>query len=342
MSELTERRKEILAIVVREYIVTAAPVGSATIADEHGLSVSPATVRNELAALEDAGYLTHPYTSAGRIPTVKGYRYFVERLMEAGRLRPSERQVIRERFGQAGREPEAWMRLSASVLAQVAHTASLVTAPKASRSQFKHLELVVLRDDLVLLVLVLADGTVEQARFNVSEARTQEELSALAGQLNDRLAGLDRQAIANTVLPDLPLLPQVVDLVLDLLARVDRRHSGEMVHAGLEHVLQQPEFADAERVTEILRVFEKRDFLDPILADVAWSQRGVHIIIAGEDRWETMSNYGLVLADYGAADTRGTLGVLGPVRMPYERAVGAVKYVSTLMSRMLHELYGTA
>lgn len=342
MSELTERRKEILAIVVREYIVTAMPVGSATIADEHDLSVSPATIRNELAALEDAGYLTHPYTSAGRIPTVKGYRYFVERLMEAGRLRPNERQVIRERFDQAGWEPEAWMRLSASVLAQVAHAASLVTAPKASRSQFKHLELVGLRDDLVLLVLVLADGTVEQARFNVSEARTQEELSALARQLNDRLAGSDRQAIANAVLPDLPLVARVVDLVLDLLARVDRRHSGEMVHAGLEHVLQQPEFADAERVTEVLRVFEKRDLLDPILADVAWSHRGVHIIIAGEDRWETMSNYGLVLADYGAADTRGTLGVLGPVRMPYERAVGAVRYVSALMSRMLRELYGTA
>lgn len=340
MMELTERREEILAIVIREYIVTATPIGSSTIAEEHALGVSSATIRNELAALEEAGYLTHPYTSAGRIPTVKGYRYFVEQLMSAGRLKPGERRLIRKQFEQAGWEPEAWMRLSASALAQAAHAASLVTAPKASRGQFKHMELVALRDDLVLLVLVLADGTVEQTRFSLPETRTQAELSALADQLNGQLAGLDRHAIARTTPPAVRLMPAVVDRVVDLMADADRRHGGEMVHAGLEHMLRQPEFSDTARATEVLRVFERRDFLEPILADVAWSHRGVRIIIAGEDRWETISDYGLVLADYGAADTRGTLGVLGPIRMPYERAVGVVRYISDLMSGLLSELHG--
>ncbi|RME46855.1 MAG: heat-inducible transcription repressor HrcA [Chloroflexi bacterium] len=342
MIELTERRKEILAIVVREYIATAAPVGSTTIAKVHDLGVSPATIRNEMAALEEAGYLTHPHTSAGRLPTVKGYRYFVEQLMETSSLPPREQRMIREKFDAAGWEPEAWMHLSASVLAQVTHAASLVTAPKPSRSQFKHLELVELRDGLVLLVLVLADGSVEQVRFQLPEARSQEELSALADQLNERLAGLDRHAIAKASLPTIAPVPQVVDRVLELMAEVDRRHGGQLVHAGLEHVLSQPEFANAERATEVVQVFERREPLWPILADVAWSHRGVRIIIAGEDRWDAISDYGLVLADYGAADTRGTVGVLGPIRMPYERAVSVVEYVSGLMSRLLRELYGVA
>ncbi len=340
MIELTDRRKQILAIVVREYIATAAPVGSATIAEMYELGVSPATIRNEMAALEEAGFLTHPHTSAGRMPTVKGYRYFVEQLMKASSLQPQERHMIRRQFHAAGWEPEAWMRLSASVLAQVAHSASLVTAPRPSRSQFKHMELVGLRDDLVLLVLVLADGSVEQMRFSLPEARSQEELSALADQLNRRLAGLDRHALRQAALPQFPPVPQVVDRVLELMADLDRRHSGQMVHAGLEHVLSQPEFADTARATEVVQVFERREFLGPILADVAWSHRGVQIIIAGEDRWEAISDYGLVLADYGAADARGAIGVLGPVRMPYERAVSAVKYMSDFMSGLLRELYG--
>ena len=342
MIDLTERRREILAIVIREYIVTAVPVGSSTIADEHDLGVSSATIRNEMAALEEAGYLTHPYTSAGRVPTVKGYRYFVEQLMEAGSLKSRERRRIRNQFEQAGWEPDSWMRLSASALAQMAHSASLVTAPKPFQSQFKHMELVELSDGLDLLILVLTDGTVEQTRFQLPEVRTQEELSVLADQLNERLAGLDRHAIAeSTFLPETALVRQVIDEARQLMVDIDRRHSGGMIHAGLEHVLRQPEFSDTERATEILQVFERKDFLEPILADVAWRHRGVHVIIAGEDRWEAMSNYGLVLADYGTAGTRGALGVLGPVRMPYERAVGAVKYVSDLMSRLLRELYGT-
>lgn len=340
MIELTERRKEILTIVIREYIRSAKPVGSTTIAEEYDLDVSPATIRNEMAALEEGGYLTHPHTSAGRMPALKGYRYFVEQLMEAASLRSQERRMIRRQFDEVGWEPEAWMGLSASVLAQVAHSASLVTPPKSYRSQFKHMELVKLHDTVVLIVLVLADSTVEQTHFSLPEARSQEELSALADQLNDRLIGLGRRDILEAVLPEVSPVPQVVGCVLELMANVDRQHGRDMVHAGLEHVLSQPEFADTERATEVVQAFEKGEFLGPILADVMWSHQGVRIIIAGEGRWEAVENYGLVLADYGADDARGALGVLGPVRMPYERAVGAVMYVSELMSGLLREFYG--
>lgn len=340
MTELTERRKKILAIVVREFVATAVPVGSATVAARHDLDVSSATIRNEMAVLEEAGYLTHPHTSAGRVPTIKGYRYFVEQLMAAGHLESTERRSIRNQFDAAGWDPDTWLPLSASVLAQIARSASVVTAPKAGRCRFKHIDLVALRDDLVLVVLVLADGSVEQARFTPDTLQTQAEWSAVAEMLNRQLLDLDHDAIARLDLNLTAPVPKVIDIVLELMADVDRRHAGELIHAGLEHVVTQPEFADSERVAEFLQVLEHDDFLVPILSDIAWRQRGVQVIIAGEDRWEIISEYGLVLADYGAGGTRGALGVLGPIRMPYERAVSAVKYVSDLMSRLVQQLYG--
>jgi heat-inducible transcriptional repressor len=342
MIELTERRKRILAIVVREYIATAAPVGSVALASKHDLGIRPATIRNEMAALEEGGYLTQPHTSAGRVPTIKGYRYFVEELMQAGSLQSREQRMIRRQFDGVSWEPETWMRLSALALAQIARTAALITAPQSPRNQFKHMELVRLHDDVVLLVLVLADGTVEQARLSLPDVWSQEKLSALADELNERLAGMDREAIAQATLPELPVVQQVMKAVLDLMADVSRQHSEGLIHAGIEHVLSQPEFAGTERATEVVQVFQKRELLGPILADVARSHQGVRIIIAGEDRWEMISNYGLVLADYGADNTRGTLGVLGPIRMPYERAVSVVKYMSDLMSGFLRELHGVA
>ncbi len=343
MVEMTERRERILGIVVREHIQTAAPVGSTTIARRHNLGVSPATIRNELAVLEEGGYLTQPHTSAGRVPTVKGYRYFVEQLMEAGGLSPREERAIRRQFHRAGWEPEAWMRLSASVLARIVHNASLVSAPRAPQGRFKHMELVALRDRLILLVLVLRDGTVEQRRITVEQALSQEELSAMADRLNRLLTGRTRHEIAEIVPEGLPpVMRQVIDHIVELMAEVDERYAGSVVHAGLEHILRQPEFAEAARAAQVLRFFEQDDLLAPLLAEVAWHQPGVQVIVGGQGRWRALRNYSLVLAGYGAAEAQGAIGVLGPLRMPYERAVSAVSYVAELMSGLLRELYGAA
>jgi heat-inducible transcriptional repressor len=144
-SELTQRSQTVLRLVVREHIRTAAPVSSKAISERYGLGVSPATIRNDMADLEEKGYLTHPHTSAGRVPTEKGYRYFVEKLMGESQLSPDERRTISHQFHQARLELDQWMRLSAAVLAHNAQSASLVTAPKSSRCRVKHLELVSVR-----------------------------------------------------------------------------------------------------------------------------------------------------------------------------------------------------
>lgn len=341
MPDLTARRQAILGIVVREYIATATPVGSQTIAQRYGLGVSPATIRNEMAYLEEQGYLTHPYTSAGRVPTVRGYRYFVERLMEEVELPLSEQRMIRHQFHQAGMELEQWMRLSAAVLAHTAQAAALVTAPRPPLCRFKHLELISIRDLLVLLILVLRDGRVRQQMLTAAQPIAQEELSHIANRLNDLLAGLSRHEIPRAV-PPLPALEeQVVEHVVDLMRQVDRQNGYEIYRDGLSHVLQEPEFAEVERMQRVIHMLERGGILESLLSQVALSRRGVQIVIGGQGRWEELSDYSLVLARYGVVEqAMGVLGVLGPVRMPYERAVSTVRYVADLMSDLIEQLYG--
>jgi heat-inducible transcriptional repressor len=341
MQDLTPRRQAILGIVVREYIATATPVGSRTIAQRYGLGVSSATIRNEMAYLEEEGYLTHPHTSAGRVPTVKGYRYFVERLMEEVEVPLAERRMIRHQFHQAGMELEEWMRLSAAVLAHTARAAALVTAPRAHLCRLKHLDLISLRDPLVLLILVLQDGTVRQQTLTAAQPIAQEELSRMANKLNDLLDGLSRHEIPHAV-PPLPALEeQVVEHMVDLMCQVDRLSHHEIYRYGLAHVLREPEFAEAGRARQVIHVVEQSDLLETILPQVALSRRGVQIVIGGQGRWEDLRDYSLVLARYGVVEeAMGVLGILGPIRMPYERAVSTVRYVADLMSDLLGQLYG--
>lgn len=341
MQDLTPRRQAILGIVMREYIATATPVGSRTIAQRYGLGISPATIRNEMAYLEEAGYLTHPHTSAGRVPTVKGYRYFVERLMEEVELPLAEQRTIRHQFHQAGMELEEWVRLSAAVLAHTAQAAALVTAPRAPLCRFKRLELISLHDPLALLILVLQDGTVKQQMLTVAQPIAQEEMSRIANKLNDLLDGLSRHEVPHAVPPLSALEEQVVEHVVDLMGQVDRLIRHEIYRYGLPHVLREPEFAEAERAQQVIRMVEQSDLLETVLCQVALSRRGVQIVIGGQGHWEDLRDYSLVLARYGVVEqAMGVLGIMGPIRMPYERAVSTVRYVADLMSDLLQQRYG--
>lgn len=341
MNPLTQRQRAILGMVVRIYIDTTTPVGSATIARRYALGVSPATVRNEMAYLEEAGYLTHPHTSAGRVPTIQGYRYFVEQLMEDAELPPIEQRMIRHQFHQAGMDIEEWVRLAAAVLARAAGSAALVTPPHAPESRFKHLELISIRDPLVLLIVVLEDGTVEQQMLTTRQPISQEALSRLSNRLNAHLAGLTRREITASTLPFSSLEQDVVDYVLEIMGEADRQVNIQVYRDGLTNILTAPEFAGAEKVQAVLRILEEGALLEAVMAEVGLTRRGVQIIIGGEGRWDEMRDYSMVLARYGAPEEAvGVLGVFGPVRLPYERAVSSVRYVARLMTDLVRDLYG--
>jgi heat-inducible transcriptional repressor len=304
------------------------------------LGVSPATIRNEMAVLEEEGYLTHPHTSAGRVPTEKGYRYFVEKLMGESRLSPDERRTISHQFHQARLELDQWMRLSAAVLAHNVQGASLVTAPKSSQSRVKHLELISIRDEMVLLILVLQEGTVKQQILSADAPVSQDELTPIARYLTDLWLGSDQMDVAVTGGSLVGFEQQVTDVVLETIRRLDSRTSSEVYRDGLLNVLNQPEFVQSENAQQVVRALEERQVIDRMVDDVM-QRGGLQIIIGGEGRWEELSEVSVVLARYGIHDqVTGALGVLGPMRMQYGRAVSVVRYVSQLMSDLIGDLYG--
>jgi len=338
--ELSLRCQAILRLVIREHIRTAAPVSSKAITERYDLGLSPATIRNEMALLEEKGYLTHPHTSAGRTPTEQGYRYFVEKLMGEGRLSPTERRTINHQFHQARLELDQWMRLSAAVLAHSAQSASLVTAPKSARSQVKHLELVWIHDEAVLLILVLQGGTVKQQILTVDAPISQDELTPIARRLTQLWSNADQQAVTATFDSLVGLEHEVARVVVDTMRRLDARSSSEVYRDGLLNVLNQPEFLHSESAQQIVRAVEERQLIDSMVSEVL-QRGGLQIIIGGEGRWEELSEVSVVLASYGIHDqVTGALGVLGPIRMQYDRAVSVVRYVSQLMSDLIGDLYG--
>ncbi|HBY93547.1 MAG TPA: heat-inducible transcription repressor HrcA [Chloroflexi bacterium] len=339
--ELSERQQAILGILVREYIATAQPVGSKTMVEKYGLSVSSATIRSEMAALEEMDYLTHPHTSAGRVPTEHGYRYFVERLMEQSDLPEAEQRLIRHQFHQARMDLEQWMKLAAAVLAHTTHTASLVTVPRAQLSRLKHLELIDISEALVLVIVVLSEGLVRQQMVRQSQPPlSSEQLTVVSNKLNAQLAGLNRIEIGNRSIELTLFEARVRETLVEVLERVDTRSVTELYRDGLIHILRQPEFAAADSVRQILEIIEERSLLENIAAEVVRGG-GLQVIIGGEGRWREISEVSMVMAPYGVEGrTAGMMGVVGPMRMPYGRAISTVRFVASLMSRLLAGVYG--
>jgi heat-inducible transcriptional repressor len=339
MEELTDRRQAVLGLVVRQHIATATPVGSKTIVEQYGLGISSATIRNEMAYLEEQGYLSHPYTSAGRMPTEKGYRYFVERLMGEVELPLAEQRTIRHQFHQARLDLEQWMRLAAAVLARAAHSTSLVAAPTVAQCRFKHLELIAAHGYRLLLVLVLRGGMVKQQMLTLTHPVAQEELNQVANHLNDLLASLSAYQIVASSYQLAPLEEQIANLVIEIMEETEARSSGEIYRDGLLNIFRQPEFSEIENVRPIIRVLEEQSLLEAILAEVLNSS-GIRVIIGGEGRWDELSECSIVLAPYGEAGRAvGALGILGPMRMRYGRAISTVRYVADLLSDLIYDLY---
>lgn len=356
---LTERRQLILKLVVQEFIESASPVASDTLVRKYKLRVSPATVRNELAALEDLGYLTHLHTSAGRIPTDAGYRFFVENLMDRTPLSTAEQRTIRHQFYQVRSELDQWIHLAGAVLARTAQNASVVTPPRAYQARFKHLELIAIHDTTVLLVLVLHDGTIKQQTLTFDTAHSQEDLRRSSAHINDRCADASVTRIEEIVAQDQqrehPSFNESEQQVLELIVRAMRQFEeqvNEQIHSdGFIEMLSQPEFIpalireeDAERAVErmrrVLEILRSGRGLGALILQ-ALSSDGVQVVIGGEHSEDEMREYSVVLSRYGVGGTvAGVLGIIGPTRMPYPRSISTVRYISSVMSDLLRELYG--
>lgn len=349
MVDLTERQKLILALVVHEYARAAAPVGSRNLVEQYHLDMSAATVRNELAALTEMGYLRQPHTSAGRVPTDEGYRYFVGRLLQETVLPETMRHTISHQFYQMRHDVEQWMRLAASVLAHQSRAASLVTAPHPETLRFKHMELIATRGRQVLMVLVLFGGEVRQRLLTLPEPVSQEQLSATATRLTQSLQDksvADVRALRSTFSG---LDQDIIQFVIQDIDQASGSMVGDVYLDGLTNVLAEPEFSGSDDARRALRLLEERSLLQDLLgrtvlnrstqiSDLKSPANSVQVLIGGEGTWDELRQSAVILTRYGAPGlATGTLGVLGPMRLPYGRTISTMRFLSGLLSDLVTE-----
>ena len=343
MTDLTERQKSLLMLVIRDYIETAQPVGSKALVERYHLDLSSATVRNELSALDDMGYLRQPHTSAGRIPTEDGYRFFVGQMMHQAELPETIQHTITHQFYQARPDVDQWMTLAASILAHQSQGVSVVTAPHAEQALFKHVELISTQGRQVLMVMVMAGGEVSQQILTLAEPVSQERLSQTATRLNRLLGGQSVEAISVLPARTDTLDQDILTLIAQDMRRATDSVSGNIYTDGLTNVLAEPEFAESDDARRALRLFEERSTLQDLLARTSTSSMvgGLQVLIGGEGGWEELRQCSMVLARYGVPGlATGMLGVLGPMRMSYARTIPTVRFVAGLLSDLVNDNIG--
>jgi heat-inducible transcriptional repressor len=350
MTQLSQRKQQILRSLVEEYIHTATPVASETLVRKYGLPFSSATVRHELAGLEEASLIHQPHTSAGRVPTDLGYRYFVEYLMNESALSIDEQRLIRHQFYQVQDQLDQWVRLTASVMARLLHSAAVMSQPRSNEGQLKHFEVLSVTELSAYMVLVLMDGTVKQQRLLFESPVQQEELSLLAMRLNQLFQYKNFEEI-DALLTQEAFSP-LERLVANTIARILEQHGdalGDVFYReGVVNILEQPEYSRMgpedernERVRKVMEVLEQQNRFLPALSSHLRSTDGVQIIIGSENEWDDMKDVSMVVARYGQeGKIGGILGIIGPTRMQYGRAIAVVKYMTQVMNELLSEMYG--
>ena len=339
MSSLTPREETILTSIIRQYIERAVPVSSASVLEECGLEVSSATVRNDVARLEEEGYILRPHHAAGSIPSDVGYRYYVGTLNRT-QLPVEERFLINHLFHQVEDKLEEWLNLAATLLARQTRSVAMVTSPRPASSRVKHIELVSIQPGLALAVVVLEGAKVRQQLLSFDDIKSQEDLSRLSTRLNGLFAGLDA---ANLRTKSAVLNKDesfVTDNLLKMMEAEDRQSSCEIYLDGWHYLLLQPEFSHSERLAGLMNLVEDRKLAEIMSAG---DEEGVQVFIGKENKAEAIKECSLLVSGYGLPDEMlGTVAVVGPTRMAYQRAMSVLSYISSLVSLLVAELYGSS
>jgi heat-inducible transcriptional repressor len=341
---LDPRAESILRAVIDEYVQTAAPVGSLALVERYGLGVSSATVRNILASLESVGLLTHPHTSAGRIPTDAGYRHYVELILGSSNLPAVEQLMIRHQFGQVQHASEQWFRLAATTLAAANRAAGIATPAKPRAAHVRRIDLVSISERLASLIIVFREGALRQVLVTLTEPVEQGDLTRAAVILDELRAGrtaADGERAISRIDGDGPiqsLVRRVGERVVAAVRDYDAAVIEEVFSDGLLHVMEAPEFERSSKLRRVFAALENRAYLGELLDRVAGMNQ-VQVFIGAENAPEEMREVSLVLAPYGEPGRAvGVVGVLGPTRMAYQQAIGTVRFVSTLMNELVQHI----
>ncbi len=335
---LTARTKLILKYIVSQYITDAAPVSSQNVAQNAGLSVSSATVRNEIAILEQEGYVLRAHTSAGCIPSDKGYRLYVDSLPNLNL--PVERQrLLSHIFMQVEKEVDEWLKLAATMLAEMSRNVAVVATPKQNDCRIKYVELVSLQDRLALLVLILVGPKVKQKLISFDANVSQAALTTAANKFNESFGGITARGM-NPQLENLtPIEKQISDTIAQVMKLEDEQEFEAPYLDGLHLILKQPEFAGGKQMKDLIELVESRTLLKMIRPEQL-KEHTVHVIIGSENKSAAIQNCSVIISQYGIPEATGTIGVVGPTRMAYSNTIPSVHYLSIILTELVGNLYG--
>jgi len=336
---LNTRKRQVLEAVVEDHVKTAEPVSSRTIARKYHLGVSPATIRNEMADLEELGLIEQPHTSAGRIPSQFGYRYYVDKLMKKKRLTPNEEKIIRAIFAQEARLLAKLVQRTIRTVSQLTDYLVLVSGPHLEKAALQQVKLFPLLPGKAMMVIMAETGWVESREIDVPPDIGAGELEHIATVINTYFSGLTFPQISRTILhsvyDELLKQRQVLDYILEIIEAVLQDDPEDALYlGGTQNILNQPEYRDINEVRNLLHLVEDENTLRAILLDTDSDE--VTVKIGKEIRCNKAKNYSVVTAVYTlGGNAVGVFGLLGPVRMDYAQAVAIVEYISQLFSDAL-------
>ncbi|MEP6834178.1 MAG: heat-inducible transcriptional repressor HrcA [Gemmatimonas sp.] len=343
VADLNERERRVLEAVIRSYVETAEPAGSRTLSRRFGLGVSPATIRNTMSDLEEKGYLYHPHTSAGRVPTDKAYRVYVDSLIRVDSVTRADRLKLAEEISAGGSAIEAILMRAAQSLGVLTQELGVALGPRLDRAILSRLELVRVSAERLLIVLALTGGAVRTIFVEVPGTIADEALVEVALILNERLGGLTLEMVRTSLgarLRDVTTKPVATELLNIFvqegeLAFGRAADSAETVVIGQASLLaDKPEFASSDRLRQIIELTETRQRLTTLLQSRSGAP-GLSITIGNEHGDPRLEGFTVVTAEYSAGSLSGVIGVIGPTRMPYDKVIALVGHTSQLVSDML-------
>lgn len=340
--ELSDREKLILRSIIQQFILTASPVGSRFITKKYDIGFSPATVRNIMSDLEEFGFIDHPHTSAGRIPTDKGYRFYVDSLMEIQKIRNSEKGIINKGLEIESIETDEVLRITTAILSNITKQLACVTYPRLDSGVLAKLQIVSLSSSRILVVISIKGGLVKTITMEINSEIKPAQIESVQNLLNERLFGLTFKEIRTSFNERFKEVEEdqkpIIRLFVDSVDKIfkDISSKDNIYVTGASNIIKQPEFENPDKFPGIVELIENKDIIIHILdkgSDTATDQ--VFISIGSENEDRKLEEYSFVSKEYSIGSTSGTLGIIGPKRMEYSKVVAIVDYMAKMLSEIL-------
>ncbi|MBN1637892.1 MAG: heat-inducible transcription repressor HrcA [Ignavibacteriales bacterium] len=343
MTDLTEREKAILRYVIYQFILTANPVGSRVISKKFNLNLSSASIRNTMSDLEELGLLNHPHTSSGRVPTEKGYRLYVDSLMDEPRLESKEKRMIKAGLDSEVAPFEDLLRMTSSILSQITKNLACVTYPKLDKAILSKIQIIPISYARILVVVTIKSGLVKTITLELKTEITQSKLEKVQQFLNERLSGLTFCEIRQTFQERISDLDSeefkpVVRLFIDSADKIfpDIQIADNIFLTGTKNILSQPEFSDSEKFQSIIELIEDKDVIIHLMEKKrSDSLDKITVSIGSENEIDQLSDYSVVIKNYNVGEVNGSVAVIGPKRMQYSKTIAAIIYVAEVLSKAI-------